>query len=510
MAETDHRGTVATGAGMSLIGRGISLVLGLFYRRYLNVLFGPVYTGLFILCFNIVNFFSPLAQFGIPRGVARYIAIARQRKDWGAARGALIGGIQIAGIATLIVVALLYFFTPEIVDLFAKVRGKEVTHTAEMCSVLRVYAFFLFPTILLAVVLSAQRAFRNIWTTFSIEYVYIPVMWLAAVLAVGYTMGTQGAKGISVLIGVFIAIATGALIISIWAFRWVAPQLRGARPTFARKEMLSFSAPLVIQSALKMFIHADTIMVGFFLGFTTVTVYNFAITLAKQSGVVRDAFGSLFTPLVAGIHDSGDLTQLEKLYQTTTRWCVMCAVPLICIQMIVPDLILHFLGIVNKPDAYTVVRMVAVAQLLSILIGTSGQVLIMTGHPKLSMINNIISVILNIALNLYLIPRYGILGAAFATAIAIIVKNCADILEIRLLLKITPFSLSMIPVILCCIAASGATLLTRYFTRGWSWWQALLISGAVFGLVYVPSLVVIMNKEDKEFFKGIIARIRRK
>lgn len=506
----DHRKTVAKGAGLSLIGRFISVVFGMFFRRYMNIFFGEIMTGLFYLCYSIVNFLSPFAQCGIPGGVGRFVGIARQREDWPAARGALLGGLQIAAVSTGIVVLLLVFFTPEVVAVFTRVGGRNVAYSDEMARVLRVYAVFLFPTVLLAVVLAAHQALRTMWTTFALEYVYIPAMWLVAAVVIGYTYGSYCSHGIAILVSSFIVIVTLALICALWSLRWMFPQLLSIPARYARRQMLSFSLPLMLQSAVRMLVNADVLMVGYFLGFENVMVYSFAIAMAKQSGVVRDAFGSLFSPLVAGIHDTGDMTQLGHLYHTTIRWCIMCAVPLICLQFIMPDVILHILNVVNAPEAYKVIRVVLVAQLFSIMIGSSGQVLIMTGHPRLSLYNNVIAVILNVVLNLLFIPRFGIFGAGFATAIAVLVKNILDIACIGRLLHISPFALSHVPVLGCCAVASVVTYVARQWTMALPWWQSLLICSAVFGVVYVPCIIVVLTREDRAFFWQIWGRIRGK
>jgi O-antigen/teichoic acid export membrane protein len=64
-------------------------------------------------------------------------------------------------------------------------------------------------------------------------------------------------------------------------------------------------------------------------------------------------------------------------------------------------------------------------------------------------------VILTIALNIVFIPKYGVIGAAYATFIAVIIYNIAKILFVNFLFKIIPFTIStlktLVLIILCFV-----------------------------------------------------------
>ncbi|MFV0455769.1 MAG: polysaccharide biosynthesis C-terminal domain-containing protein [Pseudomonas sp.] len=54
---------------------------------------------------------------------------------------------------------------------------------------------------------------------------------------------------------------------------------------------------------------------------------------------------------------------------------------------------------------------------------TLGTFMTMTGHHRQYLNYNITACEINVALNLLLIPRYGVTGACFATAVALFLKN---------------------------------------------------------------------------------------
>jgi O-antigen/teichoic acid export membrane protein len=79
-----------------------------------------------------------------------------------------------------------------------------------------------------------------------------------------------------------------------------------------------------------------------------------------------------------------------------------------------------------KPEFWPGARVLAVhvwAGIFVFLGSASGQYLIAEGYTKLSMLRTGVGAIVNIVLNIYFLPAYGILGAAYATLVAYFVAT---------------------------------------------------------------------------------------
>lgn len=61
--------------------------------------------------------------------------------------------------------------------------------------------------------------------------------------------------------------------------------------------------------------------------------------------------------------------------------------------------------------------------------GCVGYMLLMTGHQKLSFLNSLIGIIVNIVLSIILAPHYGAMGVAVSTGVAICVLNLLRLLR---------------------------------------------------------------------------------
>ena len=69
--------------------------------------------------------------------------------------------------------------------------------------------------------------------------------------------------------------------------------------------------------------------------------------------------------------------------------------------------------------------------------------------------------LLHIALNLFLIPRYGVLGAAIATSISLAVINVVGLIEVKLLIGIWPYRLSYLKLVAASVVTTACNLYLR-------------------------------------------------
>jgi O-antigen/teichoic acid export membrane protein len=107
--------------------------------------------------------------------------------------------------------------------------------------------------------------------------------------------------------------------------------------------------------------------------------------------------------------------------------------------------------------------LICCAQLVNCAVGSVGYVIMMTGKTIINLINNLAIVLLIIALNYLLIPRYGILGAAASLALALSIINVVRLIEVYLLLRIHPYRIDFYKPLLAGVSAVMASLVLNYF-----------------------------------------------
>jgi O-antigen/teichoic acid export membrane protein len=100
---------------------------------------------------------------------------------------------------------------------------------------------------------------------------------------------------------------------------------------------------------------------------------------------------------------------------------------------------------------------------LGMLYGTSAgavdTALVMSGHSVLSMLNSIAVLVLNVVLNLLLIPAYGITGAAVAWAATVVVRNVLAQVQVKRLDGLRLYGVASAWAAACVLVVYAPTLL---------------------------------------------------
>jgi O-antigen/teichoic acid export membrane protein len=131
-------------------------------------------------------------------------------------------------------------------------------------------------------------------------------------------------------------------------------------------------------------------------------------------------------------------SRAAELYQTATRSLVLVTFPLYLVLAIFPAVILGIFGSRYTTGA-AALSVLSLAMLVNLGTGNITVVLLMGGKSSWSAINAVAALIVNIGLNLLLIPHIGILGAAIAWSASIAIDNITAMIEVRWIMGMAPF-----------------------------------------------------------------------
>ena len=139
------------------------------------------------------------------------------------------------------------------------------------------------------------------------------------------------------------------------------------------------------------------------------------------------------------------------------------------------------------------------------LLRTSTRVLMTLKKTKLIFVNTLIITIINIILNLILIPKYGITGAAIATASAFLIRAILLFTESCLLIRIVPLKLSHLKILFSTLLS---LLVVKFFLNFFSIqvnFLYLILFSTLFILIYISFLILTRSfeKEDILILKAI-------
>ena len=111
---------------------------------------------------------------------------------------------------------------------------------------------------------------------------------------------------------------------------------------------------------------------------------------------------------------------------------------------------------------YVPLIILSIGYFLGYLASTSGDVLLILKRTKLTLFNNVVMLVVNIVLNWYLIPIYGIIGAAIATSSSFILRSVLLIIASYKITNINPFKFKDIKVFFSILVAF---LIIKYVSK---------------------------------------------
>lgn len=222
------------------------------------------------------------------------------------------------------------------------------------------------------------------------------------------------------------------------------PLFSRVKPVSMHRELFMFSAPLIISAIMvKILADIDTFLLGYFVSTADVGVYNVLYPLATMLTVVLASFGFLFIPILSELHAEGSLDEMARIYQLVTKWIFMASLPIFVVIALFPELLIRYTFGLQYTEGALALAVLAVGFFAHAAIGPNYNTLTAMGHTRLIMFDNIGAVVLNVALNVVLIPTYSYLGAAVATVISYLLLNVAYSTQLYTRTGIHPFSASL-------------------------------------------------------------------
>jgi O-antigen/teichoic acid export membrane protein len=200
-----------------------------------------------------------------------------------------------------------------------------------------------------------------------------------------------------------------------------------------------FTGPRAVANLAQITIQRiDIVLVAIILGPVEAAIYTAATRFLVAGQFANSALSQAAQPRFAELFAVDDRRGANVVYRATTAWLVILTWPLYLLAVIYGPEILSIFG-----HSYRAGDMVMVILGLTMLVATAcGQVdmvLITTGRSSWSLANGLMAVFVNVGLDLFLIPRYGITGAATGWAVAIIITNLVPLAQLAISKRLNPF-----------------------------------------------------------------------
>ena len=406
------RDQILRGSSAGLLAKvlvaGIAFVCQVLLARAMGV----TEYGLWVYALTCANVLSIIPKAGFDVSLVRYVAEYSANRQWGKLRGiiecsgrfSLIAGVAIAIVSVSLVYGLSDMLSsPAQYSLWLAFAGlpfmaANSLRSAALRGLKRVFIAELPDALLRPLLLTAIVVMLSTVTTLSaIHALKIQLVLLAVVFAVG-----------------------GYLLRK--SLRW---EVKLAVPEYCMREWIIVSAPLMGMAGIQiMMTQVDILMVGTILGTQEAGIYSAGARLADLVVLGLAGLNLIAAPMIAELYHTGKKYELRHMIALVRQGGVVLTVLASLFLVVFGTKLLWLFG-GKFVTAYEPMLFLILGQVVNALCGPVGIVATMTGHERAAVLVMAAALMLDLALNVVLIPRFGLVGAACAAAASIAFWNIA-------------------------------------------------------------------------------------
>ena len=412
---------------------------------------GAASFGLYSLAMAIINLATAIFNLGLDDAMVRYTSIYRAKRQMGSLRGLMIFCTGIAGVTGILGSLLVLYYAPFLANM---------KHSPEMTPLLQAMVP-LIPLICLQTIwISGLQGFKEFRWRVLIQRILVPVTLIVLLL-----IGVILSPSLHTIVIVMLINTAIGVVLSLFFFLRKVSEVMGPEPeTYDLREWFGFASPNFLTSIVDTVLESvDTLLLAYF-AISNVELARYAAAL-KLSGFIimpQASFNAMFAPTIAELHSLGEKQKLEAMFKIVTKWAIAFSLPIFSIVVLFSR---SLLGISGEAfvAAWPLVIAFAIGSMINVSTGSVGYVLLMTGHQRLSFLNSLTAVVVNVVLGYILAPRYGAMGVAIATGLAVGVVNIMRLLQVRLLVKMQPYNWAVLKPLGAVLISGVLTEVLLYF-----------------------------------------------
>lgn len=397
-------------------------------------------TSLFVIA-------ESLCALGTATGLVYYIARVRALGRGDSVRTLLRTALPpVVGISVTVAV-LMEVLAPTVAGMISDVPNPTLV------IYIRVLSAFLPCAVVFDILIAGTQGFHTMVPTVLLEKIGRPTLQIVLLLA-ALMIGNDWLVPLA-----WVApYAVGLVLVAFFTARLVRNEPRPG-PVESRvvptAEFWRYTGPRGIAAVAQLTLQRlDIVLVAAYLGPRDAAIYTAATRFVVLGQLGSQAVSLAVQPKFSELLAKHDLASTLRVYKTSTAWVMAVTWPIHLLVGILAPIILLLFGS-GYDEGKWVVVVLAGAMLVATGCGMVTMLLVMAGRTTANLVNVLIALATNLALNLILIPRWGIVGAAVAWAASIVLSNVVPLLQIRRSLGLDPFGRRSGAVAILSVATLG-------------------------------------------------------
>lgn len=432
MTEARPRGLAWAGV-VNLLGGAAGSAIGLVLAAIIGRSLGTDGAGTYFVVVAVFMIVSNVGELGADTGLVRFVSAARatgRPRDVAHLLVVAVRPVVVAGLVVTVAAAG-----------WAVVSSADVAGLPGGAAVVVVVAAAALAS-LTALMLAVTRGLGDVLAYPLLQNLLLPVLRLLAVVAAIAAGGGVVAVVTAWVAPVPVVLALATAVAVRLTVRRTGGVRRQPMPTTDRRALgrrfWSFSATRGVSAGVEIVLEwIDVLIVGALTSAEQAGVYAVVTRCARAGEVVQTAARVAVGPQISAALARGSVDEARSLYGLVTAAMIWLAWPFFIVLAVFPDTVLRIFG-PGFDDGALSLTVLSVAMAVATAAGTVQTILLMGGRSSWQLGDKTAALVLNVALNLVLVPLWGIEGAAVAWAVTIVADTALVVYQVQGLMGVRP------------------------------------------------------------------------
>ena len=422
MLLTEHFSWFLKKGSLALLLRVVGAAAGFLLHLLIARLYGPTGTGLYALSLTVFGIAVIFAKSGITRALLKILSANISINRWDIARAIYFAAMRRTFVTSVTVTIVLLLLIPFLTQTVFK--------KPELDVFLYWMALAIFPQIMIVIFIQCLRSYSHIALAMLIRNIEVPFLAIIFLWVMGSYLGMN-----SIPVAYF-----GASMLTAMTGWLIWRQILSGKPDAGQdndkvvREIANFksaSNTLIWVDIFQTLIKSTPILVlSIWVDSSQVGIFAICLRIIALTGFTLDAMNIIVSSKFAALYEQNKMRDLSRFIRQTFIILVLTTLPIFLFLMLAPEWVLGLFG-AEFTSGKTVLLILSAGYFVNIVFGHMGLLLTMTGHEKSVQRIAFFNAALVLLLCIYLIPGFGILGAAISVVIAMTVRNIATVIMVR-------------------------------------------------------------------------------
>lgn len=388
-----------------VISAGISYLFRLLLAKNLSV---EDY-GLFFAVFAVILFVIIIRDLGLRNALAKFIPEFLAKNDKKSVKSTMMLVFYIhLGTSLLFTIILV---------LLAPILAKHYFHSVTAIQLMAVFAFALIVSFIEEIIVYSFQGFQKM-----IYFSMAPAVRMTLVLFITFAMLKTGAGIMAPVYAFLITYAIMSLAYPVLFIKTafkdffsvktnITSSLTKTIVKFGILTMLTFTGGYILS-------YTDTLVLTYFRTLKEVGWYQVAMPSSTLLWYIPQAVSTIILPMASELWSKNEKWLLSSGIEMAHKYSFVAVVPLALIMLTFPEIMIRVLFGEAYVPAAQALQILAVGAIIYSISTLNTAAFSGIGQPQVNTKIIFTAALVNLVLNLLLIPRYGIIGAAIATTIS--------------------------------------------------------------------------------------------